>query len=86
MSFFRRTENSPPNRKPFGTCCTEMTEALTLDVNRLLRVEDTGVLYLAVGYVETPDGLAWFDQAVLFCPFCGSALQSREEIRGRGAK
>jgi hypothetical protein len=61
-----------------------MREALTLDGNRLLRVEDSGVLYLAVGYVKTPDGLGWFDHAVLFCPFCGSALQSREEIRSQG--
>jgi hypothetical protein len=81
MSFFRRTESSAPVRKPFGTCCSEMRDALTLDGNRLLRVEDNGVLYMAVGYVETSDGHGWFDHAVLFCPFCGNALQSRDQIR-----
>jgi hypothetical protein len=39
--------------------------------------EETGVLYLAVGYVETEDGPGWMDHAVMFCPFCGATLQRR---------
>lgn len=46
----------------------------------MFRVEDNGVAYLSVGYMKTPQGLGWFDQAVLFCPFCGTSLQTREGI------
>jgi len=48
--------------------------------NSMFRVEGNGVLYLSVGYVMTENGPGWFDQAVLFCPFCGAQLQTRESI------
>ncbi|EMK02352.1 hypothetical protein LEP1GSC192_3032 [Leptospira sp. B5-022] len=57
-----------------------MKEAMTAPRNSLFDVSDTNVLYLAVGYIQTEDGPGWFDQAVLFCPFCGTALQTKEEI------
>lgn len=47
---------------------------------RLLRVEDNGVFYMAVGAIKTTEGIGWFDHAVLFCPFCGIQLQTKEEI------
>jgi hypothetical protein len=47
----------------------------------MFRVEDHGVLFMSVGYMMTAQGPAWFDQAVIFCPFCGKQLQTREEIR-----
>jgi hypothetical protein len=46
----------------------------------LFRIEENGVLYLAVGMAQTPQGPAWFDQAVLYCPFCGSEFQDRETM------
>jgi hypothetical protein len=46
---------------------------------------ENGVLYLAVGYAVTENGTGWFDQAVLFCPFCGQQLQTAEEIRARSS-
>ncbi|MGH7651580.1 MAG: hypothetical protein ACREMS_07020 [Gemmatimonadaceae bacterium] len=58
-----------------------MEGALTHDATKLLRVETNGVLYMAVGAIETPDGIGWLDQAVLFCPFCGAQLQTKEEIQ-----
>jgi hypothetical protein len=48
--------------------------------NSLFRIEENGVLYLAVGYADTEEGLGWFDQAVFFCPFCGVRLQDRAAI------
>jgi hypothetical protein len=45
------------------------------------QVTEDGVLQLSVAYIETPQGLAWMDQAVLFCPFCGKPLQDKETIR-----
>jgi hypothetical protein len=38
------------------------------------------VLYLTVGYIATQQGPGWFDQAVIFCPFCGQKIQSKDEI------
>jgi hypothetical protein len=81
MSFFRRDRATTPSAKPFGECCPDMQHAVSHGVTRLLRVEDNGVFYMAVGVAETPDGLGWFDQAVLFCPFCGIPLQTREQIQ-----
>ena len=47
----------------------------------MFRVEDNGVLDLTGGYMDTPAGRGWFDQAVIFCPFCGTSLQTRAEIK-----
>jgi hypothetical protein len=47
----------------------------------MFRVEENGVLYLSVGYANTDQGVGWYDQAVLFCPFCGTSLQTRAEIQ-----
>jgi hypothetical protein len=70
--------------KPFGSCCTDLREAMTQPPNSMFRVdEETGVLYLSVGYVETEDGPGWMDQAVMFCPFCGATLQTRAWVAGR---
>jgi hypothetical protein len=49
----------------------------------MFRVESNGVLYFSVGFISTPQEPGWFDQAVLFCPFCGVALQTRDEIKRR---
>jgi len=49
------------------------------------RVEKNGALYLSVGYVPTEDGPGFFDQAVLYCPFCGTRLQDPAEIARSGA-
>lgn len=65
----------------FGSCCSDMSNAMTSPPEKLLRVEDNGVLYLAVGYIHTEQGVGWFDQAVMYCPFCGTALQPRMEIQ-----
>jgi hypothetical protein len=64
----------------FGTCCKDLRDAMSSPPQSLFRVEDNGVLYLTIGYAETEEGPGWFDQAVLFCPFCGRQLQDRETI------
>ena len=68
--------------KEFGSCCVVLHDAMTHPPNSLFRV-DGGVLYLAVGYSDTEGGIGWFEQAVLFCPFCGTALQTKDEIATR---
>ena len=71
---------------PLGTCCTELRDAVTTPPVSFFRVEPNGVLYLTVGYAQTAEGIGWFDQAVLFCPFCGSRLQDKEAILRRAQK
>ena len=65
----------------FGSCCKDLNDAMTSPPQPLFRVQDNGVLYLTVGYAETPQGVAWYDQAPLFCPLCGIQIQNREDIR-----
>jgi hypothetical protein len=69
----------------FGTCCDDLRVAVSEVPRSFFRTEENGVFYLAVGYMPTQDGPAFFDQAVLFCPFCGVALQTKEEIAARAA-
>jgi len=73
----------------FGTCCSGMADILgTQDFSPTFAVEEeSGVLFMAVGNAELePEGdddegeIAWFDQPVMFCPFCGTQLQTPDEI------
>jgi hypothetical protein len=72
--------------KTFGTCCKELADALSEPPNSFFHTADNGVLYLTVGYVVTKEGPGFFDQAVLFCPFCGRQLQTREEVSRHAAR
>ena len=69
------------NAQVFGSCCAELDSAMTVPANSLFRCEENGVLYLTIGYAQTPQGTNWFDQAVIYCPFCGSQLQNRDDIK-----
>ena len=65
----------------FGQCCDDLQETLTGDFNRLFHIDERNVLRVAVGYVFVEGGqVGWFDNALLFCPFCGAELQTRPEI------
>jgi hypothetical protein len=68
-------------KKEFGSCCKDLKDAMNVPPNSFFRVEDNGILYLTIGYVPTEDGPGFFDQAVKFCPFCGTKLQDADEIR-----
>lgn len=54
---------------------------MTVPPKTFFRVEENGVLYLTIGYVPTDKGPGYFDQAVIFCPFCGKQLQTKEQIK-----
>jgi hypothetical protein len=58
-----------------------LEKAVTEPPNPLIAEQDNGVAYMAVGYIETEQGLGWFDQALLYCPFCGTKLLDAEEIK-----
>ena len=70
----------------FGDCCRDLADAMQQPPNSFFHVGDNGVLYLAVGYVGTEEGPGLFEHAVLFCPFCGSELQSRQEISKKATR
>jgi hypothetical protein len=67
-------------------CCKDLADAMTGPPNSFFRVEENDVLYLTVGYIQTEQGTGWFDQAVIFCPFCGKQLQDRDEIRRKSSE
>jgi len=69
--------------KQFGDCCTDLRDAMESPPSSFFRVEENGVFYVTIGYVMTEKGPGWFDQAVLFCPFCGKQLQTVAEVRAR---
>lgn len=69
----------------FGSCCKDLQNAMTTPPTSLFRVESNGVLFLTIGYARTEQGTGWFDQAVIYCPFCGLKIQDKDEIRRRSA-
>jgi hypothetical protein len=72
---------------PLGSCCKDLKDAMNVSQHSMFRVESNGVLYLTIGYSDTQEGKGWwFDQAVIFCPFCGKQLQAKEEIQQKGQK
>jgi hypothetical protein len=72
-------------RGKFGTCCADLGDALNKSKipNSFFVISSTNVLYQTVGYVDTAEGPGYFDQAVIFCPFCGKKLQDKVEIKRR---
>ena len=63
----------------FGSCCEALAECLAVP-NAAFRREDDGIWYLTVGHVDTPQGPGFFDEAVIYCPFCGAKLQDKDDI------
>jgi hypothetical protein len=66
--------------RPFGSCCRDLKEALEAPETKLLKVGPEGILYLTVGTLQTDMGTGWMEQAIMFCPFCGTRLQTEAEI------
>ncbi len=67
----------------FGNCCEELKEAMSgEEFEPLITVGGDGVLYLSVGLVDFEDeepGMV--DHPLFFCPFCGTKLQTPEEVQ-----
>jgi hypothetical protein len=73
--------------KQFGSCCEGLKDALTnTEFEPLIAVDDdTGVLYMSVGIMdaEREDEPNMVDHPVYFCPFCGTQLQTEEEVEAK---
>ena len=74
-------------QRRFGTCCENLMEATTQlheQAVRMFRVLDDGTFFLTVAIGPNEGRTAFYDMAVLFCPFCGIGLQTRDELRRLG--
>ena len=69
----------------FGSCCEEMKEALEGgDFEPLITVGADEVIYMTVGLVDLEeDEPGLVDHPLFFCPFCGTKLQSAEDVRAK---
>lgn len=69
----------------FGSCCEELKEVLEAkDFDALVAVGDDGVLYMSIGMLDAEEGEAnVIDHPVFFCPFCGTEVQSREDVEAK---
>ncbi|MFN3625933.1 MAG: hypothetical protein ACK4TP_17990 [Hyphomicrobium sp.] len=77
--------DAPSAGLEFGTCCAELKDAMSgEEFEPLITVGDDGVLYMSVGLIDLEDeepGMV--DHPLFFCPFCGTKLQSVEDVRGK---
>ena len=69
----------------FGKCCAELKEAMAgEDFEPLVTESRNGVLYFAVGLIELDDDEpGMVDHPMFFCPFCGTRLQTPEEVKAK---
>jgi len=80
------TSNATATTHNFGNCCSELKDAMSgEEFEPLLTVGEDGVLYMSVGLVDLQDedepGMV--DHPLFFCPFCGTKLQSVDEVRAK---
>lgn len=81
-------ENDPPKAAAhnFGSCCTELKEAIEGDdFDPFITVGPDGLIYLTVGMIDLDDDdePGFVDHPLFFCPFCGTKLQTAEDVRAR---
>lgn len=69
----------------FGGCCTELKEAMAgEDFDPLITEGEDGVLYMAVGLIDMEeDEPGLVDHPLFFCPFCGTRVQTAEEVKAK---
>jgi hypothetical protein len=72
---------APPVSDSFEPCCEDLRYAVEDASEPSFFVNEGGVLFLTIGRIRTDEGEGLFDQAVLYCPFCGAVLQTREGIK-----
>jgi hypothetical protein len=67
----------------FGNCCDSLKDAMqNEEFEPLIAQDDDGILYMSVGMLdtETDDDPNMVDHPMYFCPFCGTKLQTPEEV------
>ena len=74
--------------KTFGSCCELLKDAMSdQDFDPLITVgEDDGILYLSVGLIDVEEEQPGsVEYPMLHCPFCGTGLQTQDEIDAKSA-
>lgn len=71
--------------KEFGSCCAELKDAMSgAEFEPLITVSEDGILYMSVGLVDLEeDEPGMVDHPLFFCPFCGTKLQTVDEVRAK---
>jgi hypothetical protein len=67
----------------FGGCCESLKDAMQgEEFEPLIAVDEDGVLYMSVGLLdaEGEDDPNMIDHPMFFCPFCGTKVQTPEEV------
>jgi hypothetical protein len=67
----------------FGGCCEVLKDTLeSEDFEPLIAEDDDGILYMSIGFLdaEKEDEANMVDHPIFFCPFCGTKLQTPEEV------
>ena len=65
----------------FGSCCEILKDVLESDEFEPLIAEEDGILYMSIGLMaEEDDEPNMVDHPVFFCPFCGTKLQTPEQV------
>jgi hypothetical protein len=76
------------NTGNFGNCCEGLKDALSSDdFEPLIAVDDSGVLYMSVGLLDAQgeEEPNMVDHPMYFCPFCGTKVQSEEDVEAKTA-
>jgi hypothetical protein len=75
----------PADAGRFGGCCEGLKDVLTSEeFEPLIAVDDQGVLYMSVGMLNAEsDEADMVDHPIYFCPFCGTKLQTEEEVEAK---
>ena len=73
--------------KSFGSCCETLKDAMgDEDFDPLITVGDDGILYLSVGLIDVEEEQPGSVEYPMFhCPFCGTKLQSQDEVDAKSA-
>ena len=70
----------------FGSCCESLKDAMAgEDFEPLITESEEGILYMSVGFAEMDDKEhGTIEHPMFFCPFCGTKLQTPEEVDAKG--
>ena len=73
------------DRTDFGSCCEELKEAMGgEEFEPLITVGEDQILYMSVGLLSLEDDEpAMMDHPLFFCPFCGTRVQTEDEVRAK---
>jgi hypothetical protein len=79
----------------FGTCCDSLKEAMAggeggedkdSGFEPLISVGEDGILFMSVGLVSMDDDEpGMIEHPMFFCPFCGTKLQTPEDVDAKSA-